>query len=393
MVREGMVPAAKAALSGLDARGAFWLELARSVICKFQKCPTETKTEATGAAQKTEATGAAQKTEATGAAQKTLVSEALWENPWGTREKVGFIVGDLAPAKVLGHGTFGRVYLCTLPSGATVIEAAGATVQSLAVKIVPRECRPVEGTDMEVRILQRLQGNPEIVQLIVACRSPFHDTLVFPAYDGTLHDMFLRGEIKRPVISKNMGQLLRALSILATHFVVHRDIKPRNILVRDNEPLAVVLSDFGSGVFLAEELEGGALRDDVCTRGYEAPEMLWRLPYGCSSDVWSLAVVMTEAATGHHPFYFDDATTRQSVLRRIYQSCIDPDGAGDGFAAWNKNKSLECRERPRPEFLANSLVRRSSTDFVPILTSMLKVNVSCRASSPHLLKKYAHLLH
>ena len=226
-------------------------------------------------------------------------------------------MGDLAPAKVLGHGTFGRVYLCTLPSGAKVIEAAVATVQFLAVKVVPRECRPVEGAYMEVRILQRLQGNPQIVQLIVACRSPFHDTLVFPAYDGTLHDMLLRGEIKRPVISKNMGQLLRALSILATHSVVHRDIKPRNILVRDNEPLVVVLSDFGSGVFLAEELEGGALRDDVCTRGYEAPEMLWHLPYGCSSDVWSLGVVMTEATTGRHPFYIDD-TTRHELLRRIY---------------------------------------------------------------------------
>ena len=103
---------------------------------------------------------------------------------------------------------------------------------------------------MEVRILQRLQGNPQIVQLLVACRSPFHDTLVFPAYDGTLHDMLLRGEIKRPVISKIMGQLLRALSSLATHFVVHRDIKPRNILVRDNEPLMAFRSYFGSACSL-----------------------------------------------------------------------------------------------------------------------------------------------
>ena len=243
---------------------------------------------------------------------------------------------------------------------------------------------------MEVRILQRLQGKPQIVQLLVACRSPFHDTLVFPAYDGTLHDMLLRGEIKRQVVSKIGGQLLRALNILATHSVVHRDIKPRNVLVRDNEPLVVVLSDFGSSVFLSEELEGGALRDDVCTRGYEAPEMLWRLPYGCPSDVWSLGVVMAETATGHHPFCFDDATTRQTLLGRIYQSCIEP--VPGGFAAWNKNKALTCRERPCPECLANSLMRRSSQVFAPIVARMLKVDVSCRASSSHLLDEYTALL-
>ena len=191
-------------------------------------------------------------------------------------------------------------------------------------------------------------------------------------------------------MSTNIGQLLRALSILATHSVVHRDIKPRNILVRGNEPLVVVLSDFGSGVFPAEELERGALRDDVCTRGYEAPDMLWHLPYGCSSDVWSLGVVMTEATTGRHPFYID-GTTRQELLRRIYQSCIEPFPAG--FNAWTKTKSLECRERPCPECLAKSVVRSSSTAFVPMLSKMLKVDVSCRASSHSILDAFAELFH
>ena len=194
-----------------------------------------------------------------------------------------------------------------------------------------------------------------------------------------------------PVMLKMIGQLLRALRILTTHHVLHRDIKPRNILVRDNEPLVVCLSDFGSGVFLAEELANGALKSGVCTRGYEAPEMLWNLPYGCPADVWSLGVVMAETTTGNHPFCFDEAMTRQKLLGRIYQSCIEP--VSGGFDKWNKNQALNCRERPRPECLANSMMRKGNQVFAPLVTCMLKVDVSGRASSSHLLDTYAELLH
>ena len=96
--------------------------------------------------------------------------EWIREKSSGACENLGCNVGDLGPAKLFGHGTFDRVYLFALPRGTKLVEAAGATVQSLAVKVAPRECRPVEDTDMEVRILHRLKGNPHIVQLLVACR-------------------------------------------------------------------------------------------------------------------------------------------------------------------------------------------------------------------------------
>ena len=166
----------------MRANGNPWLKLARATVASFRtRQPVQPTTEATGT---------------------TLDAESIWEDSSGVCEKLCFDVNDLVPAKLLGHGTFGRVYLCALPHGTSQVKAAGETVRALAVKVVPRECRPVEDTDMEVRILHRLKGNPQIVQLLVACRSPFHDTLVFPAYDGTLHDMLQRGEIRTQVMSK-----------------------------------------------------------------------------------------------------------------------------------------------------------------------------------------------
>ena len=72
MVDAGKVPAAKAALAGLNASGERWLKLARATVSEFQRHRWQTP-------QPT--------TEAAGATQKTVGSEAMWENSWGTREK------------------------------------------------------------------------------------------------------------------------------------------------------------------------------------------------------------------------------------------------------------------------------------------------------------------
>ena len=242
---------------------------------------------------------------------------------------------------------------------------------------------------MEVRILHMVAGSPHIVELLVADRAPFYHMLVFPAYDCTLHEFIKHGEhrLSEQIMSKICGQLVRAVCILAQHRVLHRDIKPRNVLVRESEPLAVVLSDFGSAVVLTEELACGAVRDDVCTRGYEAPEMLWQRPYGPPSDVWSLGVVMAEATTGCHPF--GHGHTRQDLMRRIRDVCIEPGATGVEMETIITNGDTKFRDRATPTCFRTV---RSGRHLMPILTSMLKVNVSGRASGAWILETHAALV-
>lgn len=83
--------------------------------------------------------------------------------------------------------------------------------------------------------------------------------------------------------------------------VVHKDIKPDNIMIGHNEE--AVLIDFGLAVECAPDLHNSMVDMEAGTRMYFAPEILTAKPkFGEKTDVWALGVTMYEALTGIHPF-------------------------------------------------------------------------------------------
>ncbi|KAJ1640965.1 kinase-like domain-containing protein, partial [Pavlovales sp. CCMP2436] len=86
--------------------------------------------------------------------------------------------------------------------------------------------------------------------------------------------------------------LVRALAHCHRHGVVHRDVKPENLLVINGSPRRAKLCDFGEAVRVRE----GALRTEyVSTRWYRAPELLAReRTYGVGIDVWAVGCVAYE---------------------------------------------------------------------------------------------------
>jgi len=104
-------------------------------------------------------------------------------------------------------------------------------------------------------------------------------------------------------------QLLTAVSVLHSHSIFHRDIKPQNILVTNNGILK--LTDFG----LAREYhEHKVFTTVVVTMWYRAPEILLSSPYCTSADMWSVGCILGEMALGR-PLFTAKSETRQ--LRRI----------------------------------------------------------------------------
>ena len=85
-----------------------------------------------------------------------------------------------------------------------------------------------------------------------------------------------------------LRQVLSALTYLheLEHPVVHRDIKPGNILVHSRQPLHVKLSDFGLSK------EGNILQTFCGTHNYLAPEVYENGTYTSAVDIWSLGVVV-----------------------------------------------------------------------------------------------------
>lgn len=110
-----------------------------------------------------------------------------------------------------------------------------------------------------------------------------------------------------PVLASISYQLLWGLSYLHFERMMHRDVKPANILM--NSEGHVKLSDFGivaRQTSLPHTTVVGTIR-------YMSPERLRARPYGSASDVWSVGLVLLECEIGESPWA--DIT---SMVRRMF---------------------------------------------------------------------------
>lgn len=134
--------------------------------------------------------------------------------------------------------------------------------------------------------------------------------LRMPMAQGDL-DSFLTGRWEKPEsgqVASWFDALRRAVRHIHFHGVLHRDIKPGNMLLYEGSN--VRLTDFGSAAVLLEGMP--PLEHDVTTFQYASPEMLRRLPYHCPHDYWSLAVSFAELLLGGHLF-LGDGNEREAV--------------------------------------------------------------------------------
>jgi eukaryotic-like serine/threonine-protein kinase len=125
------------------------------------------------------------------------------------------------------------------------------------------------------------------------------------------------------------GDVARALEALWTRRIVHRDVKPDNLLRRDAEG-SYVLLDPGYALDLADGslTRAGAI---VGTAPYYSPEQLDvnnRRALDCRSDLYSLGVVLYEAVTGVHPYFRPGMTYPELFAAIRGTSPEDPQVAG-----------------------------------------------------------------
>merc|ERR1719210_1262953 len=116
--------------------------------------------------------------------------------------------------------------------------------------------------------------------------------------DGGSLDLILRkaGRIPEPILGTITIAVLKGLSYLREkHQIMHRDVKPSNILV--NTCGEIKLCDFG----VSGQLIDSMANSFVGTRSYMAPERLQGSHYSVQSDIWSLGLSLVEMSIGRYP--------------------------------------------------------------------------------------------
>ena len=183
----------------------------------------------------------------------------------------------------------------------------------VALKILPRHYAAEPGFArrfaQEARVIASLE-HPHILPVYDYGEADGYTYLVMRYVEGgTLADRLKGRPLPLPEARRILSQLAAALDYAHSRSVVHRDVKPSNVLM--DEQGNCLLSDFG----IAKMLEGTshitATGDFLGTPAYASPEQALGQPLDGRSDVYSLGVILYEMLTGRPPFL---AETPMAVL-------------------------------------------------------------------------------
>ncbi|WP_419049057.1 Stk1 family PASTA domain-containing Ser/Thr kinase, partial [Enorma massiliensis] len=135
------------------------------------------------------------------------------------------------------------------------------------------------------------------------------------------------------------SQICAALSVAHKHEIIHRDIKPQNIMVLPDGNIKVM--DFG----IARAKNSHLTQDNnvLGTAHYVSPEQTRGQELGPTSDIYSLGVVMYECATGQVPFDGDDAIS--VALKQVNELPVPPSQLNPNLDADLERIILRCMEK------------------------------------------------
>ena len=274
---------------------------------------------------------------------------------WGRQD-------DYEIMQKLGHGKYSEVFdgMCTL------------TDERVVIKIL----KPVKKAKIkrEIKILLNLTGGPNIIRLLDVVRDPASRTpsLIFEHVNNhhfkTLYPTLTDFEVRYYIY-----EVLKALDYSHSMGVVHRDVKPHNIMI-DHDKRLLRLIDWGLAEFYFPDKDYNVR---VASRYFKGPELLVDNQfYHYSLDIWSLGAMFAAMIFQKEPFFhgqdnYDQLVKIARVLgtedlhRYLAKYSLELDPHFDGLL-------LNFPRRPWQKFVTPENAHLANQEALDLLDHMLK---------------------
>lgn len=280
----------------------------------------------------------------------------------------------------LGKGAYGIVWKA-------VDKKTRETVALKKIFDAFQNATDAQRTFREIMFLQELHGHENIIKLtnVLKADNDRDIYLVFEYMETDLHAV-IRANILEDIHKQyTMYQLLKALKYMHSANVLHRDMKPSNLLL--NSECLVKVADFGLARSIASlesvNVANPVLTDYVATRWYRAPEiLLGSTKYTKGVDMWSIGCILGELLGGKPMF---PGTSTMNQLDRIIEvtgrpNAEDIEAIKSPFAA----TMLESLPPSNPRSLSD-MYPDASADALDLLRKLLQFNPNKRITADEAL--------
>ncbi|XP_020085096.1 serine/threonine-protein kinase ATG1a isoform X1 [Ananas comosus] len=227
-------------------------------------------------------------------------------------EERGRVVGDYMLGERIGSGSFAVVWRARH-------RQSGAEVAVKEIDKMKVDGKFREGLLKEITILRNI-SHPNIVRLYQAIQTEDRIFLVLEYCTGGdlagyIQQHGYRGRVSEAVARHFMRQLAGGLQALRENNLIHRDLKPQNLLLSTSDEAPVLkIGDFGFARYLTPH----GLADTLCGSPlYMAPEIMQDKQYDAKADLWSVGAILFQLVTGKLPF---DGSTHYQLFQNIMAS-------------------------------------------------------------------------
>ncbi|KAF2877792.1 kinase-like domain-containing protein [Massariosphaeria phaeospora] len=303
----------------------------------------------------------------------------------------GMEIGSYKNAIYYKEGLFSAVYKATALDEETYFSPDTPSKKRLvALKVTtPSAMEPPHDSRREAAIL-RIAASENVIPILETFREAgtrFVIVLPFMAFDL---DRLLQDErLSKGQTKRCLKDMFSALAFIHSHDIIHRDVKPSNLLVKSLDGPAY-LSDFGiSWAPMVPGSEPASSKiTDVGTTCYRPPELLFgNKSYGCSLDLWAAGCTVAEALVPDHSTLFDsgelgsDLALIQSMFSKLGtpNSTVWPESAH--LPDWGK---MQFKQYPALPW--SVLLPKCSEDEIDLVSSLVRYESGARLTAAQVLE-------